>query len=190
MTLSKTFLALTFIFGVFSFQSAAAPSDWIIDPANSKVTFQYQRGGQPADGIFATFTGSGTFDPDNPQSAVMSIRIDAGSIDLFDRLASTFALSGEWFNTSMYRHVTYQLKELTPAGGDRYVAIGALTIRGKTLPIKSEIVLNIGESQAKATGRLELQRASYDLGVGLSTTFVEIGPKVAVVFDLVATPSR
>ncbi len=172
---------------------AAIPAsgiDWTIVPERSRVLFDYQRNGQPAEGHFAVFTGEGVFDRDAPGDATLELRIDSASIDLDDSVASAFATSAEWFDSVNYPLVVYRLVKLTPEGGDRYHATGELTIRGRTRPIETTITIEIGDDEAHASGSLRMNRKDYWLGGGPSALFVKIGRQVAVRFDLTARPVR
>ena len=159
---------------------------WTIQPAASEIGFRYTSDGATKTGVFANFEGSGSFDPGDPSEADLLLKIDTSSIDLFDDLASSFAQSAEWFDSKNHPHVIYRLMALTLIEGNRYKAEGLLTIRGERRPINSEIVLNISDEQAAATGELEIVRGDYLLGVGPSAIFVDIGPEVIVTFDLQA----
>jgi len=167
----------------------AGATEWALVPDSSRVAFEYQRNGRPAEGLFGRFEGEGTFSPEAPESARLELRIDSASIDLGERLASAFATSAEWFDSANHPLVTYRLTSLAALGGDRYDATGDLTIRGRTLPVRSTITLTVNESSAHATGLLELDRRDYGLGVGPTAMFVEIGREVAVQFDLTARPA-
>jgi polyisoprenoid-binding protein YceI len=170
--------------------TTAEAMTWIVEPEQSRILFDYERNHQLAEGRFAVFTGSGQFDRDAPGDATLELRIDSASIDLDDRLASAFATSAEWFDTTNHRHVIYRLIQLTPEGGDSYHAIGELTIRGRTRPIETTITLDIGANDAHARGSLRMNRRDFLLGVGPSAMFVEIGAEVAVRFELTAHPAR
>lgn len=169
---------------------AAEAAEWQVDPERTKIGFEYLRDGKPANGIFDEFEGEGTFDPANPAAAVMELRIESSSIDLFDFMASGFATSAEWFDSKNHPHVTYQLARLTPVAGDDYEAYGVLTIRGQSQHITTPLTLSIDAATAHATGRITVDRTHFLLGVGPSAAFVEIGPEVTVSFDLVAVPAQ
>jgi len=168
-----------------SWQLAEA-AEWRVDPERSSIGFEYLRAGLPAKGIFHRFRGKGVFDRADPSSARLTLIIDSSSIDLFDALASAFATSAEWFDSKNHREMTYHLTRLMPLDDDHYDALGDLTIRGKTRPIRTEITLSIHDSQAEATGGLNVVRDDYLLGYGPSAAFVEIGQEVTVRFNLVA----
>ncbi|MEM7746010.1 MAG: YceI family protein [Pseudomonadota bacterium] len=165
----------------------AGAAAWTVDPAASEVAFQYQRDGDPATGYFRAFSGKGRFEALSPEDATLEIRIKAASIDLLEPLASAFATSSEWFDAKNHPEIVYQLSSLTMIKPGTFAAAGDLTVRGKTKRIVSEIVLNAGTDGASAEGELTIRRSEFDLGIGLSTAFVEVGPMVTVRFQLAAT---
>lgn len=165
---------------------ARADMPWEVDPAASEVAFEYMKDGAPAAGVFTTFQGSGTFDPANPSAARFQLRIQTDSIDLYDRLASAFAESAEWFDSKNHPDIVYNLERLTLREGNIYEARGLITIRGKTQPLDSVLTLEISDETAEARGSLRIPRLDFLLGVGPSAAFVEIGPDVQVRFRLVA----
>lgn len=169
-------------------QLYANAGEWIVRPDQSAIGFLYERAGQPAEGKFARFSGSGTFDPVRPEHARLTLRIDTSSIDLFDTLASGFATSAEWFDSKNHPDVVYQLTGLTVLGNARYQATGTITIRGESEVLRSPVFLVVSETHAHANGALDLDRRRFGLGVGPSAAFVEIGDRVSVRFDLVAEP--
>jgi len=181
-----TTLAGTLAAGPASRPAAAAPKSWSVAAEASRILFDYQRNGQPAEGEFSRFAGEGVFDHDAPGSATLELRIDSASIDLRDAMASAFATSAEWFDSATHPEVVYRLQRLVAEGGDRFRADGELTIRGKTKPISTTITLRIGDGSARATGTLKVDRTDFLLGVGPSAMFVDIGPQVAVRFELTA----
>jgi polyisoprenoid-binding protein YceI len=171
-------------------KAAAMGVDWVVVPEQSRVLFDYLSNGQPAGGEFFRFEGSGMFDLDAPGDATLELRIKSTSIDLGNNLASAFATSAEWFDSANFPNVVYRLTALTPVGGNDFLALGELMIRGRTRPIETTINLEIGPDNAHVTGTLKLDRKDYRLGVGPSAMFVDIGSAVAVRFELTARPVR
>ena len=181
------------ILGAGLFALTAIPAhaaDWNVDPAASSINFKYLKDGKPADGIFSEFSGSGRFNAEDPASARLTLKINTTSIDLYDTMASAFATSAEWFDSKNHPFVVYELTGLKALDGTAYEAQGTLEIRGETQPITTRIDLEIDADQANASGALNITRADYLLGIGPSAAFVEIGPEVAVTFDLKARPEN
>ena len=166
----------------------AEPVEWRIAPAESEIVFEFRSDGEPAEGTFSEFSGTGRFRPEAPSEATFEIRIRSASIDLGDARADAVATSAEWFDSANHPHIVYRLSDLTHLGANRYRARGDLEIRGKTRPVTTTITLQIGEETARAQGRLTVNRRDYGLGVGPISLFVEIGPRVSVRFDLTAHP--
>ena len=170
--------------------SAQAKTAWQVDPARSDVAFEYVKDGDPTEGTFRKFTGKGVFDAAAPEEARFELQIQSSSIDLYDTLASAFATSAEWFDSKNHPDIIYVLRDLKAVGGEKYLAIGSITIRGKEQPLRSELNLVVSGDGATAKGTLTIRRNDFLLGVGPSAAFVEIGPDVQVRFSLVARPDR
>ena len=168
----------------------AAAMEWSVAPDDSRIVFEYEADGEPAEGTFERFSGAGSFDPGAPGEAMLELRIRTKSIDLGDPKASAFATSAEWFDSANHPEIVYRLVELAHLKDDRYRAEGDLTIRGKTRPVTTAISLEVTAAEARASGTLDINRKDYGLGVGPMSLFVEIGPRVAVRFDLVARPVK
>ena len=184
-------LIMPFLTAAALMQAAyAQAASWVVDPAASNIVFEYQKDGAPAEGIFAEFSGSGSMDAADPGAATLEVRIETTSIDLYDTMASAFATSAEWFDSKNHPQVIYALHTLREVAAPEYEAEGVLTIRGKSKPITTRIRLEIGDTEAKASGKLNIVRSDFLLGAGPSAAFVEIGPEVAVRFDLTARKSN
>lgn len=164
----------------------AGAAAWTIVPADSRVTFGFERNGKPAEGEFRRFEGSGTFDEAAPGAATLEMRIESASIDLGNRTASEFATSAEYFDSEHHPLVTYRLLHLTPAGGGQYMAEGELSIRGWPRRTESMISLDIHGDTARAQGALTILRKDFFFGVGPTSLFVNLGPEITVSFDLTA----
>ncbi|MEM8698445.1 MAG: YceI family protein [Pseudomonadota bacterium] len=164
----------------------AFASTWQVDPATSEILFTYVRADQAAEGRFHKFSGEGAFDPADPGGSELEIRIESGSIDLGEPLASAFATSAEWFDSKNHPLVTYTLDRLEQTGPEAYTATGRLTVRGKTREIVSPLSLSLDGGRAIAEGDLTVERRDYLLGVGPAAAFVTIGPEVTVRFRLQA----
>ncbi len=162
----------------------ATAASWQVDINASQVNFDYVKDGASTSGSFAEFSGTGQLDPAKPGAAELTIKIDTRSIDLNDRLASIYATSAEWFDSKNHRFITYRLTKLSPRSDGRFDAQGMLSVRGETKPVTSVIALDLDGPIASATGTIKLDRSDYLLGFGPSMALVDIGPEVAVRFNL------
>ena len=184
----KCVSAAAVIAAAIASDARAQPVDWRIAPAESQIIFEYRSDGEPAEGIFGEFSGTGRFHPEAPDEATFELRIRSASIDLGDAKANAVATSAEWFDSANHPDIVYRLSDLAHLEANRYRARGDLTIRGNTRPLTTTITLEVEEAAAHATGTLTVNRKDYGLGVGPISLFVEIGPQVSVRFDLTAYP--
>jgi polyisoprenoid-binding protein YceI len=169
---------------------ARAQTVWRIDPEASVIRFGYTVNDRPAEGAFRAVAGEGTFDPDAPEATRMTLLIDIGSLDLGGALETAFALSGEWFDAKQHPVARYRLARLRRDASGALVALGDLTIRGRTKVIESVIDLTIDGGRAAAEGAVAFDRRDFGVGVGLTPLFVSIGPEVSVRFSLFALPGE
>ena len=133
-----------------------------------------------------TFKGEARFDPAALEQASLRFEIETASIDLDEPFATDFVKSIDWLFVEEYPVAIYELQRLERLEGDQFRATGLLTMRGRTHPVTGELTLNLGETAGKAVGKAGFNRKDFNVGVGFSTLFVEIGPLIGVSFDLKA----
>ncbi len=170
-----------------AFAATAAPSVWRIDPDGSTIVITFDVDGKPRQGDFGIFRGEATFDPAALSDADLRFEIETGSIQLDEPFATDFVKSIDWLFVEEHPVALYELQNLEMIGEDRFRAEGLLTLRGKTHPVMGELTLNLNDQAAAAIGDAGFDRKDFNVGVGFSTLFVEIGPKIGVSFDLKAT---
>ncbi len=163
---------------------------WRVDPDRSAIVFGYALNARPAEGVFGGIGGEGRFDPAAPEATRLTLEIDVTSLDLGDPVETAFALSADWFDAERHPQARYRLAQLTALGGDAYEALGDLTIKGRTVVMRTPLTLTVGPGEAQARGALTFDRRDFGVGFGPSALFVAIGTDVAVRFDLVARPAE
>lgn len=165
----------------------AAPAQWRIDPEASTIAITFDVDGKSRTGGFGTFQGEAVFDPEALSDASLRFEIETASIDLDERFATDFVKSIDWLFVEEHPLAIYELQSLTRIEGDRFRADGVLTMRGKTNPVSGELVLTLADRSASAAGNAGFDRKDFNVGVGFSTLFVEIGPNIGVSFNLKAS---
>lgn len=168
--------------------AAAMAAEWVIDRGASELAFVYIIDGEEREGVFSAFAGRARFDPDALLDAEMTFDIETASIDAGEAFATEFVRSIDWLWVEEHPLARYELLSLKRIGGDRYVARGALTLRGRTHPVIGEMAIALTETTATATGEARFDRKQFGVGVGFTTLFVEVGAEIAVRFRLTARP--
>lgn len=165
---------------------AAEPSVWRIDPEASTILITFDVDGKPRQGSFGTFQGDARFDPAALEDANLRFEIETASIELDELFATDFVKSIDWLFVEEHPAAIYELQRLERVKGDQFRATGLLTMRGRTHPVTGDLTLNLGETAGAAVGTAGFNRKDFNVGVGFSTLFVEIGPLIGVSFDLKA----
>ena len=181
---------LALLIGCLHAAAAAEPRSYVVVPEQSVISFHYTDGGEERSGRFERFSGSGTFDREAPGEAVLEFDVAPRSIELGNGLFEEYAQSGEWFDSVDWPSITFRLTGLEPIAGERYMAEGMLAIKGRDRPISAPVRLAIGEGRAEAEGDLRIDRGAYNLGLGPSQAFADIGREVSVRFRLTARPAE
>ncbi|MEM8790267.1 MAG: YceI family protein [Pseudomonadota bacterium] len=166
----------------------AAATSWTVDRDQSQILFTYERAGQPDQGKFHEFSGEGFMDLAALENTRLWLRIESGSIDLYNGVASAFATSAEWFDSKNHPLVVFELTNIEQLSETEFLSRGDLTIRGKTQRVEVPIELKFKDGMAFASGDIKLNRRDYLLGIGPAAAFVTIGDVVSVNFALTALP--
>ena len=169
--------------------ATAQARKWVIDEGASTLGVLYIVDEKEQSGGFGKFSGVATFDPDALETADLSFDVVTESVDVGDPFGTSFVKSVDWFDVANHPKATYVLDRLELIEGDLYRAFGSLTLRGATHPVEGEMTVTITETQARAVGETTFDRTEFNVGIGFSALFVEIGPKVKVLFDLTAHPA-
>jgi polyisoprenoid-binding protein YceI len=107
---------------------------WTIDPAHTDVSFSAKHlGVATVRGRFTRLTGELDFDDTaNPTTARGRVEIDASSIDTGNEQRDTHLRSADFLEAEKYPAIVFQVKSVTPKGGDEYTVVGDLTIKDVT----------------------------------------------------------
>ena len=169
--------------------AAAEARNWVIDPEASTLAVRYIVDDKPQGGGFDEFSGTATFDPTALEDAQLTFDVVTESVDVGDPFGTTFVKSVDWFDVENHPRATYVLDRLELIEGDLYRAFGTLTLRGASNPVIGEMRVTITDTEAHAVGETTFDRTEFNVGIGFSALFVEIGPEVQVQFRLVARPA-
>ena len=171
---------------VFASPVAAEPSVWRIDPETSSILITFDIDGTPRQGRFEAFKGEARFDLAALEDANLKFEIETATIELSETFATDFVKSADWLFVEEHPIAIYELQSLERIEGDQFRATGLLTMRGWTHPVTGDLTLNLDEAAGVAVGEVGFNRKDFNVGVGFSTLFVEIGPLIGVSFDLKA----
>jgi cytochrome b561 len=166
--------------------SVLAENGWAIVPAQSKLQFRTTMYGSEFTGDLPDFNGTIIFNPDDLSTARADIRINMAKVTTGDSDRDSNIGGAAWFDSAAFPEARYEAAKFEKAEGNNYVAIGNLTIRGKTMPVVIPFTLDIAGNTAHMKGDVTLNRLDYGMGEGEWEDEKTVGHDVEVLIDVTA----
>ncbi|MER7209219.1 YceI family protein [Streptosporangium sp. NPDC000239] len=142
------------------------PGTWLIDPANSSVTFAVGHMlVSRITGRFNRFDGHVTVGRDLSETGVTAT-LAAGSIDTNHPERDLHLRGGKFLDAGTYPQITYRSSTVRGSGTD-YVIGGDLTVKATTLPVELRLTYGgvtddpLGHRRAGFLGRARFSRAAF-----------------------------
>lgn len=118
---------------------AAAVETYSIDASHSSVVFSISHFYSRVTGRFTGIKGTISLDPDDLGTGSARVVIDAGSIDTDVADRDTHLRSADFFDVQRYPRITFESSGVRPAGENRAMLDGILTLKGVSRPVTLEI---------------------------------------------------
>jgi polyisoprenoid-binding protein YceI len=169
----------------------AAPGVWNIDPSHSSIGFSLKHMMiATVRGRFAEFSGAVSVD-EQGTTAITGL-IQAASINTNESQRDEHLRSADFFDAATHPEIRFASTRITPAGDDRFVIVGDLTIKGVTREITLDTDVNgagvdpYGNERVALEARGEINRKDFGLNWNqvLEAGGVLVGEKVKIVLDL------
>lgn len=152
----------------------------------STLTFAYKQMGVPMEGKFRKFMGRIAFDPARLSAAQAQIEVNPADIDTGLSDADAEALGKLWFNVKAYPSTQFVSTGVKALGGNRYEALGKLTIKGKSQDVSAIFTFKPEGTVGTFDGTFTLKRLDYAIGEGEWTDVSAVANEVQVKFHIVA----
>lgn len=183
----RSFL-LTCVVAVTALSASAwgAPATWTVDTGKSKLGFHVAVNGQPVDGTLS-FGALIIFDPaDLPHSSIKA------TIDVTEAKSGNATRDGmlplpAWFDAKQFPHALFTTTSIVSKGGNRYEAVGTLSLKGISKPVTLPFTLTIAGKTAHAVGETTIQRLDYKVGEGKDFAPPAAALAVKVTVDVTAS---
>ena len=156
----------------------------------SHLSFVSKQMGVPVDGSFRQFAARIGFDPARPQAGSAQVDITLGSIDTGNDEANDEVKSKNWFNVAVYPTARFAATTFRALGGNRFEAVGKLTLKGRTKDVVLPFTLAPQAAGAVVDGAFVLKRTDYGLGEGAWGDVSVVADEVQVRFHLLAATGR
>ena len=159
---------------------------------DSSVTFGYKQMGVALDGKFGKFSAQVSFDPAKIAQAQANIEINVASIDTGSSDGNDEVVGKLWFNAKTYPTANFVSTGLKALGGNRYQALGKLSIKGKTRDVVAPVTFQSDGTHGIFEGTFAINRLDYAIGEGEWTDVSTVANEIQIKFHVVvnASPSK
>lgn len=175
-------LALAGALGAVS--APAEATAWRSDAAAGALEFEFDQAGARSKGRFGRFDVQ--LDLGSPGR--LDVGIGIGSIDTQDEERDGLLRGAELFDAARFPTAHFVSTEILRRGGDRYEAVGKLTIRDVTrpltVPFAVRMLMEDGRQTARMQGAVTIRRLDFGVGQGDWKSTEWVGNDVRVSFDL------
>jgi len=179
-------LAATLSLGMLGSATAAQYTN--LDTENSRISFGYSQMNVNMDGSFGQVKATEfNFDPDNPDTAQVSLEIPLDSIDAGYDEANAEVEKDEWLNLEAHPLATFQSTKVEALGDGRYQVTGELAIKGNTKVVTAPFTFTEKNGSANFEGEFTFQRADFSIGEGQWSDFSIVANDIRIKFHVVAT---
>jgi len=182
-----TLLLLSFVWPV-----QAMSQEWQLDPVHTNFYFDVPHTYATVRGQFTDFTGQVYFDTATPEKNRFDFEIKVDSVDTKVGKRDTHLRSPDFFDAGKYPRITFKSTKVSPAGDNKYIVDGTLTIKDVSQNLTLEFIyhgqkdnpLKPGEIVAGFDSRLVIDRLAYNVGDGKFYKMGVVGKDVAILITL------
>lgn len=165
--------------------AAGPPPTWAIQPGG-RLGFTIDNGGETIRGSFADWSGTISFDPDQPDNAPdIRIAVKLASASLGDATMDGMVQDGDFFASAANPTATFRSTQVRQNGTNRYTASGTLSLKGASKPQTVTFTLSGSGMKRKVTGTGSINRTAFGVGTGDSAANLASTVALSFSFDAV-----
>lgn len=162
----------------------------VLRPQQSSIAFVSKQMGVPVEGIFKKFAAQIAVNPARPETGTARIDIDLGSIDTGSAEADEEVAGKAWFDTKNHPTASFTSGSISNLGKGRYEVLGKMTLKGKTLDIKTPFTLKQEADTLTIDGQFPLKRLDYGIGSGVWSDTSVVADEVQIRFRFVVVAAK
>jgi polyisoprenoid-binding protein YceI len=168
---------------------------WTIDPSHTRIGFSAKHAMvATVRGQFAEFSGALTLDGSAPEKSSAEVTITTSSISTSSEDRDNHLRSGDFLDVETHPEITFRSTGVRFTGGDDFVMLGDLAIRGTARPVELKVELEglatdpFGNERIGFSGETTISRKDFGLtwNVALEAGGVLVSDKVKITLDVSA----
>ncbi|HVQ18292.1 MAG TPA: YceI family protein [Actinomycetes bacterium] len=168
---------------------------WALDPSHTRLGFSAKHAMvTTVRGQFDTFEGSLTLNGARPEESAADLTVQTTSFSTGNADRDNHVRSADFLDVEQYPTMAFASTGVKHKGGDEFVMLGDLTIRGETRPVELNIELEgvstdpFGNDRIGFSGETVISRKNFGLtwNVALEAGGVLVSDKVKITLDVSA----
>lgn len=157
-----------------------------LGPSHGNISFKATSRLVDADGTFHRFGAEVLMDPSALEQAVVTLVIDAASVDTGIHRRDTHLRSEDFFHVSRFPQITFASRRVAPADG-KVLVTGDLTLHGVSREVTIPLELELTAGAFHARGEFTIRMSDY--GMTYRSFFNPLRDEVRILFDLRGVPA-
>ncbi len=157
-----------------------------LGPSHGNVSFKATSRLVDADGRFHRFGGEVRMDPKALEQAVVSLAIDAASVDTGILRRDDHLRSEDFFHVTRFPQITFASRRVAPADG-KVLVTGDLTLHGVSREVTVPVELELSAGRLRARGEFTIRMSDY--AMTYRSWFNPLRDEVRILFDLRGVPA-
>ena len=159
---------------------------WIVRKSASSLRFHTSWSQGPVDGRFGKWKAVILFGPEALDSSTVEVTIDMASATTGVSDTESALPGTDWFSVAAHPTATFKATRFRHLAGNRYEAVGTLSLRGVSRPLKLPFTLSIANDVATMTGTATIDRTVFGVGQGEWAATTDVPAAVTVTVSIKA----
>jgi polyisoprenoid-binding protein YceI len=155
-----------------------------LEPGPSRLEFVATFEKNAAPGVFKEFDTRLHFDADKPAEGRLDVTIAVKSADMNSADVNTAIAAAEWFDFAKFPRAEFHATEIRRTAAGRYVARGALHLKGVQQAVEVPFTWAETGDAAKMDGEFVVKRSAFGIGTGEWASTSVIGADVTIRFSV------
>jgi polyisoprenoid-binding protein YceI len=162
----------TLLLAMLASQSLAAPrSNWVIDPARTRISFSIDAVGYPrTQGEFRHFDGRISVDFDHPAQSRVSFHVESQSVDVGSASFSDYLRSSAFLDATRFNEIVFSSTGVEKVDEHQVRVTGDLTMLGVTHPLTVDVEVRrepeVKRSRLQFVAHAKIDRLEFGMNSG------------------------
>jgi polyisoprenoid-binding protein YceI len=168
----------------------AAGTRYLQAASGSSLNFTFTQLDAASTGQFRKFTTELVYDEKNPAASSLNVKVDVASLDTQDSERDTALAGAELFDIKTHPTATFVARSLARAASGQLEAVGQLSIRGVSKPVRLPLTLRPTAQGLELSGQTTIKRLDYGVGQGEWKSTESVGDEVKIAYKVVLVKAR